>query len=63
MNVPTGAFISTLISAGQPQWLAWSVVELFENLDTYITDTVVEVAKKEPITFDQFIQDNIRAFR
>ncbi len=63
MNVPTGAFINTLTSAGQPQWLAWSVVELFENLDTYVTQTVTEVAKKEPIPFDQFIRDNIDAFQ
>jgi len=63
INVPAGAFMNVLLSAGQPQWLAWSVVELFENLDTYITHTAAEVAKKEPITFEQFIQDNLNAFK
>lgn len=62
VNVPADAFKNILLGAGQPQWLAASVVELFENLDTYVTKTVNEVAKKEPITFDQFIQDNVNAF-
>ncbi len=63
MSVPAETFKNILLGAGQPQWLASSVVELFQNLDTYVTNTVVEVAKKEPITFDQFIKDNLDAFR
>ncbi|GAC1356826.1 MAG: SDR family oxidoreductase [Ktedonobacteraceae bacterium] len=63
VNVPAEAFKNILLSAGQPQWLAESVVELFENLDTYVTHTIAEVAKKEPIPFDQFIRDNLDAFK
>ncbi len=63
INVPAEAFKNILLGAGQPQWLASSVVELFENLDTYITNIVNEVTKREPITFDQFIQDNVHAFK
>ena len=63
VSVPAEAFKNILLGAGQPQWLASSVVELFENLDTYVTNTVTEIAKKEPITFDQFIKDNLDAFK
>jgi uncharacterized protein YbjT (DUF2867 family) len=63
VSVPAEAFKNLLLSAGQPQWLAEGVIELFENLDTYVTHTIAEVAKKEPIPFDQFIRDNLDAFK
>ena len=63
VSVPVDAFKNILLGAGQPAWLAESVVELFENLDTYVTHTVAEVAKKEPISFDQFVRDNLDAFK
>jgi len=63
VSVPNESLKNILLAAGQPPWLAESVVELFENLDTYVTHTVAEVAEKEPISFDQFIRDNLDAFK
>lgn len=60
--VPAATFRQILLQAGQPAWLANGVVELFENVDTYVTNTVKEVAKKAPFTFAQFIQDHKEAF-
>ncbi len=63
VELAPATFKHILLGAGQPQWLAEGVIELFENLDTYVTDTVERVAKKEPITFEQFIRDHLRAFQ
>ncbi len=62
MEVPAATFRNILLGAGQPQWLADGVIELFANIDPFVNDTVLRVAKKQPHTFDQFIGENIHYF-
>jgi uncharacterized protein YbjT (DUF2867 family) len=63
MEVPSATFRNILLGVGQPQWLTDSVLELFENLDTFVNNTVTDIAKKPAYTFDQFISDHIQSFR
>lgn len=66
IDLSTEQLINALMSAGYPEWLANDLGELGEEIAagrfTHTTDTVERVAKRQPIMFDQFAQDNARAF-
>ena len=55
-----------LTGLGYPEWLASDLTMLGEDIAeghfAHITDVVAKVAKKKPITFEQFARDNAQAF-
>ena len=54
------------LQAGQPEWVVDAVLELYKLLITegaLVTNVVAEVARKQPITFDQFARDHAQAFQ
>ncbi len=63
MEVSQETFRNLLLNAGQPSWLVEGVIELFANVDTYTTDTVINVAKKAPFTFEEFLRDHLETFK
>jgi uncharacterized protein YbjT (DUF2867 family) len=66
VNVSPEDFKKSLMNWGQPDWLADTLNELYEmyrnGWGDEVTDVVSTVAKKQPISFDQFFQDHIQAF-
>ncbi|MDQ3650343.1 MAG: SDR family oxidoreductase [Acidobacteriota bacterium] len=56
-----------MMAAGMPEWFAEALNELFAVFSAghgaTVTNVVREVARKEPITFDQFAQDYAAAFK
>ncbi len=56
------SFVPVLQRAGQPEWLARGVAELFEHMDTDVTDTVARFVAREPIGFEQFVREHVDAF-
>ena len=55
-------FVQTLRQAGQPEWLAQGVAELFAYMDTDVTDVVASVARREPSSFERFVRDHADLF-
>jgi hypothetical protein len=55
-----------MLQNGMPEWQAEGISELMDLLRKGLmagpTNTVREVAKKEPFTFDQFARDHVSAF-
>src|SRR5438067_3203631 len=66
VDVPPEQFKQALLNAGMPDWYADALLEIFEHvakpLGSEVTNVVAEIAKKTPITFDQFARDYIAAF-
>jgi uncharacterized protein YbjT (DUF2867 family) len=66
VNVSPEDFKQSLMKWGQPDWLADTLNELYEmyrnGWGDEVTDVVTTVAKKQPISIDQFFQDHIQAF-
>jgi len=66
IDVPPEQFKQSLLGAGMPEWAADALLEIFEYvakpLGAKVTNTVAEVAKKAPISFDQFARDHAAAF-
>lgn len=56
----------SMLKAGVPAWMAASLLELFhickEGLASEVTDVVERVLHREPITFKQFLADNLQVF-
>lgn len=56
----------SLVGSGMPEWFADALLELNEHVSkpfgSEITDTIAQVAKKQPITFDQFARDHAASF-
>ncbi len=67
VDVPADAVVKGMTSAGFPS--GWP--KIYQNMampspgghTSQITDVVEKVAKKKPITFDQFLQDHAAAFK
>lgn len=67
INVSGEDFKQSLINWGQSEWLAQVVTELYEEVyqkgwASSVTDTIKTVAQKDPINFDQFVQDYRQVF-
>jgi uncharacterized protein YbjT (DUF2867 family) len=66
VDVPPAQFKLSLLGAGMPDWQADALLEIFEYvmkpLGAEVTNVVAEIARKAPITFDQFARDHIAAF-
>jgi uncharacterized protein YbjT (DUF2867 family) len=56
----------SLVGSGMPEWFADALLELNEYVakpfGSEITDTITQVAKKQPITFEQFAHDHAASF-
>src|SRR5262249_44771064 len=66
VDIPPPHLVQGLKSAGYPEWLASDLAKLGEQIAAgdfeHTTDVVRAVAKKNPITFDEFIRDNASSF-
>lgn len=66
VNVSPEEFKQSLMNWGQPDWLADTLNELYQmyrnGWGDEVTDEISRVAKKQPITLDQFFQDHIQVF-
>jgi uncharacterized protein YbjT (DUF2867 family) len=67
VDVTPEDYKATLMQWGVPEWLADALNELFGiyrlGYGAVVTNVVAEVAKKEPITFEQFVRDHIAVFQ
>jgi uncharacterized protein YbjT (DUF2867 family) len=67
VDVPTEAAVKGMVGAGMPEWLSKDLAKLGEAVAAgytgHTTDLVEKVAKKKPIAFDQFLKDNVEAFK
>ena len=67
VSISPEKFKQGLLEQGQPEWFADALTELFEPIvsgsQSRITTAIADVAKKQPITFEQFTQDYSSAFR
>lgn len=65
--IPIEAFRQNMLALGKSEWIAKSEVEIMKMLERQegaeVTNVISEVAQKEPITFDQFLQDYAPAFQ
>lgn len=56
----------SMASLGAPAWISDALLELFAvrkaGLAAGVSSTVVEIAGRQPTTFDQFLRDNAAAF-
>ena len=60
-------FAINLLAAGQPQWAVDSAIYDWQNklekgFYAPITNVVTEIAKKQPISFDEFASDHVHLF-
>lgn len=67
ISVSGDDFKQSLIGFGASEWLATVVTELYEGVyqkgwASGVTDSIKTVAKKEPITFDKFVEDYRQVF-
>lgn len=67
VDVPTPDYIKQMQDAGQPEWLITIMSELSLGLEAggsaEVTNVVTEVAKKQPISFDQYLREYASAFK
>ncbi|MBW4578380.1 MAG: SDR family oxidoreductase [Tildeniella nuda ZEHNDER 1965/U140] len=60
-------FKASMLQWGQPEWLADALNELFgiyrAGYGAVVTNVVADVAKKTPITVEQFVRDHATAFQ
>lgn len=56
-----------MLGVGASKWMADAVVEIYayygEGEASRVTDAVARVAKRQPVTFDEFARDHAEAFR
>jgi len=66
-DIPPEQYRQQLLQFGVPEWQADAVLALYafyrEGKGAVVTNSVTEVTKKSPITFDQFARDYSDAFR
>ncbi|MDQ6704605.1 MAG: SDR family oxidoreductase [Acidobacteriota bacterium] len=66
VDLPPEAYKQAVMGAGVPEWLADGLNELYTDWRTgsiaAVSSVVSEVAKKQPISFDQFARDHAAAF-
>jgi uncharacterized protein YbjT (DUF2867 family) len=67
VDVPSEAVVKSMTGAGYPEWLAKDLAIMGDVVAAgyagHTTDVVEKVAKKKPITVDQFLQDHAAAFK
>jgi len=67
VDVPSEALIKNMTGAGFPEWLAKDLATMGDVVAAgyagHTTDVVEKVAKKKPITVDQFLADHAAAFK
>ncbi len=64
VNVSPEQFKQSLMNWGQSEWVADAVNELYQQVyqkgyAATVTDSVSKIARKQPISFDQFVQDHL----
>jgi len=66
VDIPADVARRALLDAGTARWLADDLIELYRffgaGRSKLVTDTVEKVARKTPISFDQFARDYAYAF-
>ena len=67
VDIPPEAARQGMLHMGMPQWLTDDVIALFgvlsEGHAAVVTNVVADIAKKQPISFDQFAHDYAQAFK
>ncbi|MEW6736544.1 MAG: SDR family oxidoreductase [Acidobacteriota bacterium] len=67
VDVPVQAARDGLLNAGQPEWNANAIAEIYGLFATgkyaQVTDVVTKLLGREPISFDQFAQDYAAIFQ
>jgi hypothetical protein len=67
VDVPSEGLVKSMTGMGFPEWLAGDLAKLGEVFaaghGSTVSDVVEKVTHQKPITLDQFIQDNLPAFR
>jgi uncharacterized protein YbjT (DUF2867 family) len=67
VDVPRTAAKESMMKGGMPEWQAEAVLELTDLLRagkmSGVTNTVQEIAKKPPISIDQFVKDHRALFQ
>ncbi len=63
MQIPAQTMKQQMVSAGQPTWLADGVIELYEHMDSMVSDAVGRVTGHPATTFAEFVQHHAGAFR
>jgi len=61
-QVPPAVLRAGMVGAGQPEWLADGVLELYAFMDTDVTDDVARVIGRQPITLAGFVHGHAAAF-
>jgi uncharacterized protein YbjT (DUF2867 family) len=66
VDVPLEAARQSMLSLGMPAWLVEDMILLYEAFSAgqgeLVTDVVATVAKKQPISFDQFAREYAQVF-
>ena len=66
VDVPPDAARQSMLGMGMPTWYVDDLIRLYEAFSSgrgeWVTDTVAAVAKKQPISFDEFARDYAQAF-
>lgn len=66
VDVPPDAARQSMLGMGMPTWYVDDLIRLYEVFSSgrgeWVTDTVAAVAKKQPISFDEFARDYAEAF-
>jgi uncharacterized protein YbjT (DUF2867 family) len=67
VDVPLEASRKAMLDMGMPEWFANNLTALIAFFSTggaaFVTNVIADVAKKQPITFDQFARDYAEAFK
>jgi uncharacterized protein YbjT (DUF2867 family) len=67
VDLPTDAAVKGMMGAGMPEWLSKDLAKLGEAVAAgytgHTSDVVEKVVHRKPITLDQFLKDNVEAFK
>jgi uncharacterized protein YbjT (DUF2867 family) len=67
VDVPLERARKSMLDSGAPDWFVEGQMEQYrvrlKGWQSSVTSSVAEVAKKEPISFDQFARDHVASFR
>jgi uncharacterized protein YbjT (DUF2867 family) len=67
VDIPTSAASKAMTGFGMPEWLANDLAKLGEVFaaghGSATTDVVEKVAKKKPVTVDEFLKEHVEAFK
>jgi hypothetical protein len=67
VDIPPEAAQQGMLGFGMPEWLVSDMLGLYGAFSAgygeLVTPVVADVAKKQPITFDQFARDYAQVFK